>query len=300
MRIDQRGVDFLDDGRRHIGRAVPAQETGQVQVLQAELRQGGYIRHERGSLGRTHSQDFGFAALGIANTGCSGAKGDLHTAVVQVWRHLRTTFVGHVHQVSQSALICKNLPKNVGGGADAKRGVAQFPGVGLAVGDQFPHIVDPQATAHHQDQRALGTHGNGREILERIKGHRLERVRNLCQCRRRAVKNRVAVRRRLDQLLRRQQGPGTGTVVHNHWGSQDLRHARGDGPGLGIDTNAGREPDDDPDGFALDRELLRLRAQGGQPKKQGWQQATADGAGGCGHDNVPLELVWSEKLGGRL
>jgi hypothetical protein len=62
---------------------------------------------------------------------------------------------------------------------------------------------------------------------------------------------------------------------------------------LGIDTNAGREPDDDPDGFALDRELLRLRAQGGQPKKQGWQQATADGAGGCGHDNVPLELVWS-------
>ena len=49
-----------------------------------------------------------------------------------------------------------------------------------------------------------------------------------------------------------------------------------------------------------DNQARRLRAQGGQPKKLGWQQATADGAGGCGHDNVPLELVWSEKLGGRL
>jgi hypothetical protein len=66
----------------------------------------------------------------------------------------------------------------------------------------------------------------------------------------------VAIRRGARNFHRGEHGAGAGLVVHDHGNAQQVCELQGHDSSLPVGTAAGREGDQDADGFALDGKVL--------------------------------------------
>ena len=178
---------------------------------------------------------------------------------------LRAAPVGDVHDVHARHRL-QELAGEMPGRSNAGRGEVDLPGAGARERDQLLGALHRQRRVHRHHHRHDGDLGDRCEIAHRV----IRQVAAHAQAdgvgRRRSHHQRVAVGRRLEREIRRDDAAAAGPRIHEHLLARPLGELHGHRAREDVRPTGRRERHDDPDGFH--GIVLRRRLHRGAREKQ--------------------------------